>query len=166
MMYAPPKERRWARPLRDLNKALKAKWLWRFAKEDNIFRKNLVKMKYDVDKLGWWSKKSPTSHGVGCWKSIISQLDHFKSLVHFKAGNGFKVLFWHDVWCEERPLRDHFPDLFFLARFKDATVQHVTSCNEDQNHWNIIFSRSPTDWEEENNLALLANVKVAPCTGG
>jgi len=49
-----------------MNKALKAKWLWRFAKKDNTLWKNLVKMKYDVDRLGRWSKKSPNPHGVGC----------------------------------------------------------------------------------------------------
>jgi len=34
-----------------------------------------------------------------------------------------------------------------------------------KNHWNIIFSRSPNDWEEESILsllALLANTKVEP----
>jgi len=51
-----------------MNKALRAKWLWRFAKEDNILWKNMVKMKYDVDMLGWRSKKNPHPHDVGCWK--------------------------------------------------------------------------------------------------
>jgi len=54
------------RPHLDMNKALKVKLLWRFAKEDNTLGKNLVKMKYDVDRFGWWSKKSPHPHGVGC----------------------------------------------------------------------------------------------------
>jgi len=80
-------------PLRDMNKALKVKWLWRFAREDNTLWKDLLKMKYDVDKLGWWSKKSPNPHGVGCWKSITSELDLFRSLVQFKVGNGSRVLF-------------------------------------------------------------------------
>jgi len=51
-----------------------------------------------------------------------------------------------------------------MTRFKDATVKHVVSWNGDQSHWNIIFSRSPNDWEEErvlNLLPLLANTKVA-----
>jgi len=52
-----------------------------------------------------------------------------------------------------------------MTRFKDAAVQQVGSWNGDQNQWNIIFSRSPNDWEEEsvlNLLVLLANSKVAP----
>ena len=57
--------------------------------------------------------------------------------------------FWHDVWCGERPLKDNFPDLFRMACFRDVTVQQVVPWNGDQNHWNIIFSRSP-------------NTKVAP----
>jgi len=124
-----------------MNKALKVKWLWRFPREDNTLWKNLLKMKYDVARLGWWSKKSPNPHGVGCWKSITSELDQFKSLVLFKVGNGFRVLFWRDVWCGERPLKDHFPDLFRMIHFKDATVNHVMSWNGDQSHWNIAFLR-------------------------
>jgi len=49
-----------------MKKALKAKWLWRFAKEDNTLWKNKVKVKYDVGRVEWWSKKSPHPCGVGC----------------------------------------------------------------------------------------------------
>ena len=45
------------RPLRDMNEALKTKWLWRFAKEDSDMWKNGIKAKYGIDELGWWSKK-------------------------------------------------------------------------------------------------------------
>jgi len=37
------------RPLQDMNKALKAKWLWRFAKEDSTLWKNMVKLKYGIE---------------------------------------------------------------------------------------------------------------------
>ena len=70
-------------------------------------------------------------------------------------GNWSRVLFWHDV-CGEQLLEDHFPDLFRMARFKDATLNHVVSWNGDHCHWNIIFSRSPNDWEEGSVLSLLA----------
>lgn len=42
-----------------MNEALKAKWLWRVDKDDSALWKDAVKMKYEVDRFGWWSKKSP-----------------------------------------------------------------------------------------------------------
>jgi len=47
-----------------MNKVLKTKWLWRFAKEDDALHKNMIKTKYGVDDLGWWIKKSSYSYGV------------------------------------------------------------------------------------------------------
>jgi len=120
--------------------------LWRFAKEDNTLWKNVVELKYGVNGFGWWSKKSKHPHGVGCWKSIISGLDRFKSVVNFEVNNGARVYFWHDVWCEDRSFEDQFSDLFRMARCKDASMQQVVSWNGDQYHWNISFSRSPNDW--------------------
>jgi len=82
------------RPIRSMNKALKTKWLWRFASENDVLWKRVIVSKYGTDRLGWWSKKSPFAHGVGCWKSIHSTLDFFKSFVRFEVGNGARVLFW------------------------------------------------------------------------
>jgi len=113
----------------------------------------------------WMVEKSPHTHGVGCWKSIISCLNPFKSLVNFEVNNGFRILFWYDACCGDCPFKDQFSDLFRMARFKDVTMQQVVSWNGDQNHWNIIFSRSYNDWKEEsvlNLLALLATTKVLP----
>jgi len=35
-----------------MNEALKTKWLWRFAKEENAMWKNLIEAKYGIDDLG------------------------------------------------------------------------------------------------------------------
>ena len=37
------------RPLRVKNDALKTKWLWSFAKEDDAMWKNVIKAKYGID---------------------------------------------------------------------------------------------------------------------
>ena len=34
--------------------------------------KNVIKAKYGIDELGWWSKNSSYSHGVDCWKSTMA----------------------------------------------------------------------------------------------
>jgi len=145
-----------------MNDALKTKWLWRFAKEDDAMWKNVIKAKYAIDELGWWSKKSSNSHGVGYWNSILTSLKHFKSLVHFEVKNGSRVLFWHDV-CGDRPLKTLFSDLFRMARLKYVTVQEVVSWNGDISHWNLTFVRNLNDWEEDsicNLLPVLAGKEV------
>jgi len=53
--------------------------------------KKVIVSKYGANSSGWWSKRSPYAHEVGCWKSIRAMLDFFKSLVCFEA----RVLFWH-----------------------------------------------------------------------
>jgi len=55
-----------------MNEALKTKWLWRFAKEDVAMWRNVIKAKYGINDLGWWTKKSSFSHGVNFWKSILA----------------------------------------------------------------------------------------------
>jgi len=132
------------RPLCVMNDALKAQWLWRFAKEDDAMWKNVIKAKYGIDEFGW-SKKSSCSHGVGCWKPILTGLECFKSLVHFEVKDDSTMLFWHDVWCGDRPLKTLFPDLFRMARLKYATVQEVVSWNGDISHWNLAFVRNLND---------------------
>jgi len=82
----------------------------------------VIVSKYGVDSLGWWSKKSRYAHEVGCWKSILAGLELFKTLVRFQVANSSSVLFWQDVWCEDSSLKSQFPNLFRMARFKEATV--------------------------------------------
>ena len=48
------------------------------------------------------------------------------------------------------------PNLFRLARLKDATVHDVYSWNGTQHYWDITFTRSPNDWEEDSIISLLS----------
>jgi hypothetical protein len=41
--------------------------------------------------------------------------DGFAHHVRYELGDGFKVLFWHDVWYGELPLKVLFPELFTIA---------------------------------------------------
>ena len=61
--------------------------------------RNVIKVKYGIDDLGWLTKQNSYSHEVSCWKSILIALERFKSLVHFEVKDGSRVLFWHGVWC-------------------------------------------------------------------
>ena len=45
--------------------------------------------------------------------------------VGFVVGDGGKVKFWKDKWCETIPLSEAFPSLFALASNKEAWVNEV-----------------------------------------
>ena len=54
----------------------------------------------------------------------LARLGHFSRHVRFDARNGSHIKFWHDVWCGKTALQESFPDLFRLARSRDALVAH------------------------------------------
>jgi len=143
-----------------MNEALKIKWIWRFAKEEDAFWRKVIIFKYGADNLGWWSKKSPYPHRVGCWKFILAGLKLFKTLVHFQVRNGSRVLVSRDVWCGESSLMYKFPDLFGMARFKEAMVDQMFSRDGEHIQWDLSLLRSPNDWEEESTCNLLAKLDV------
>ncbi|GFY83470.1 sorting nexin 2A [Actinidia rufa] len=72
------------------NKALLGKWIWRFARGE-----------YKLWPLEGYYE------GVG----------GFQSTCIVPLGNGSKILFWHDEWCGQMPLRDKFPEFFALATY-------------------------------------------------
>jgi len=45
-----------------MNEALKSKWLWRFATDEDALWRKVIASKSGVDNSGWWSKKSPNAH--------------------------------------------------------------------------------------------------------
>jgi len=98
---------------------------------------------------GWCSKEVGGSYGFGVWKSIRRGWDAFAAHVRYEIGNGSKVLFWHDVWCGEISLKNLFPDLFLIARRKDAWVEENMQRHNGTILWNIVFSRLVHDWEVE-----------------
>jgi hypothetical protein len=69
--------------------------------------------------------------------------------VRYEVRNGSKVLFWHDVWCGEVPLKTIFPNLFLIASSKNAWVEKSMQRQNDTILWNILFTRPVHDWEVE-----------------
>jgi hypothetical protein len=67
--------------------------------------------------------------------------------VTYEVGDGSKVLFWHDVWYGEQPLKVSFLELFTIACGKDAWVADNMQLQNRNIHWNIIFARPVHDWE-------------------
>ena len=78
--------------------------------------------KYGSSRGGWRSCDITESHGVGLWKFICMGWQNFKGHFRFDLGIGSKISFWEDVWCEERSVKDTFPGLFSITRFREASI--------------------------------------------
>ena len=78
--------------------------------------------KYRSSWGGWRSCVITESHGVGLWKYICMGWSNFERHFIFDLGGGSKISFWEDVWCGEGSLKDTFPGLFNIARFRGATI--------------------------------------------
>jgi hypothetical protein len=80
---------------------------------------------------------------------IRREWDSFAKHVRYEVGDGSSVLFWHDVWCVEQPLKVSFPKLFTIACGKDACMADNMQLQNGNIHWNIIFTKPVHDWEVE-----------------
>lgn len=85
------------RDLRDLNRALLAKWLWRYGKEPNALWRKVIDAKYKAHEFGWFSKEPRGSYGCSVLKDIFKEMERYKSGIEYVIGRGNKVSFWHDV---------------------------------------------------------------------
>ena len=68
------------------------------------------------------SKEAMGPYGVGVWRSTRRKWAGFSKIVRYEMGRGSMVLFWHDLWCGEQPLKFSFPELFIIACIKDTEV--------------------------------------------
>ncbi|RVW17753.1 hypothetical protein CK203_071684 [Vitis vinifera] len=73
------------------------------------------------------------------------------SYLGLPLGNGRKVKFWKDLWCEDQTLKDTFHNLFWLAVNKDEDVEDVLSWKNSKNYYFSVrslyrsFTRASSD---------------------
>jgi hypothetical protein len=78
--------------------------------------------------------------GAGVWKYNRRGWRDFSRFVRYELGNGYKVRFWHDLWCGEQPLKVSYPNLFSFALCKDAwAVDHIQFGNGKSTTEYIIY---------------------------
>ena len=51
--------------------------------------------------------------------------DDFSTHLSFNVGLGNRVHFWHDRWCSDRPLKEHFLELLGCSLNQDDTIDSV-----------------------------------------
>jgi hypothetical protein len=90
----------------------------------------VVEAKYDSLSSDWYSKEIAVPFGFGVWKYITRRWGVFSRFIIYEVGNGSKIQFWRDVWCEDQPLKDAFPELLSTTRCKEAwVVDNMQFCN-------------------------------------
>lgn len=80
------------------NKALLGKWWWRFPKERDSLRAEVIESKYSLQDNGWDAGLATWSTFRSPWKFISRVYPMFLQLVTVQLGKGDKVRFWEDTW--------------------------------------------------------------------
>jgi hypothetical protein len=153
------------RDLRSFNKALLGKWLWRYGSERDALWRLVVDAKYGILWGGWCSKVAKGPYGVSVWKFIRRGWDNFLQHCGFAVGDGKRVKFWHDCWCGDMFLKGAFPDLFVIARDREASVDDIMSFSNGILHWDVHFSRNVHDWELESLSSFMELIYSIPLKG-
>ncbi|RVW13852.1 hypothetical protein CK203_079439 [Vitis vinifera] len=93
-------------------------------------------------------------YGVGVWKAIRNGWEDFRSHSRFLVGDGTRVKFWKDLWCENQSLEEAFPILFNLSVNKEGLVAEAWEEDGAGGSWGPRFNRHLNDWEvgEVENL--------------
>ena len=100
--------------LRVMNEALKTKWLWRYAKEEDALWKKVIVFKYGTNTFCWWSKRSPYVYVVSYWNSIHAGLDFFSLFLWFilRLEVGLGCCFGMIFGVRSNLVKFNFPMLF------------------------------------------------------
>ena len=137
------------RNVRLFNKALLGKWLWRFGTERETLWRHVIHSKYGSLPGGWTSATIPGPYGVGLWKNIRKDWVQFAQYLRFEVGDGTRIKFWTDPWCESGPLKEAFPELYNISRDKEAWVADHLNYQNEVVTWSLNFIRPAHDWELE-----------------
>ncbi|KAF3647188.1 putative TMV resistance protein N-like [Capsicum annuum] len=127
------------------------KWLWRYNEEGEALWREVIIAKYG--EMSPWCTKS-TNEPSRVWRTIRNLWPKMKENLFIKVVNGNKTKFWNDVWIDQSPLRELFPDLFQICDNPDVRVGDYWS----EQGWDISFRRSVNDWEIERVAELLGKL--------
>lgn len=120
-----------------LNKALLAKWYWRFRKEDRALWVQIIKSIHGHDSVMGNGDSIKTG---STWKRIVKVLQELKTdnidprgKIKAEVGNGRNTSFWEDWWLGDKRLKDEFQRAYTLDPNRNATVEE--RCKERGRNW-------------------------------
>ena len=85
------------------------------------------------------------------------------------VGDGSRILFWHDKWTGDVPLKILYPKLFLCSANKEACIFEVLSppVGDNDRVWSLSFHRDFNDWELAASYSFLHFIQTQiPREGG
>ncbi|KAE8726444.1 hypothetical protein F3Y22_tig00006886pilonHSYRG00006 [Hibiscus syriacus] len=135
------------------NKALLAKWGWRFANEKDALWRSVISFKYGSDKIPWMVSTDKIKEASIIWRGIINnlrseELSKWMSFDSFRwqVGDGKTMWFWEDVWLGEKSFMNRFPRIYRLVSRKFRTIFEVLRESEWRDS-SVLFVRQLLDRE-------------------
>ncbi|KAL0552328.1 hypothetical protein IC582_011437 [Cucumis melo] len=135
------------------NKALLTKWLWRYLSEPKALWRRLIQCKYKGKYPGDIPSNISSSTSKAPWRSIIDNIDWFRSNQSWDLNNGDQISFWYSNWSLEGRLLTAYPRLFALSLDKEITVKDAWNTLDSQ--WIIRFRRELNDRERSKWAKIL-----------
>ena len=139
----------------DKNRALIAKWIWRFGREQSqLLWKDVLSNKYDINPESLIMKirnsrslspfaKSLQSLLLGTELHSTMTREGFRMII----GNGSFIDFWEDPWVKDGSLKNLYPRIFALAQQKTGSINKFGEWIGGSWVWNILLRRRVFDWE-------------------
>ncbi|XP_026398949.1 uncharacterized protein LOC113294785 [Papaver somniferum] len=140
------------------NKALLAKWSWRFSKEKKQLWRRIIHEKMQTQENAIWVKDSNKPQGKRMWKNIQKQKQVVEQITTTHLNKGDSVSFWWDAWAGTQSLKIQFPNIYKIATSKNATIKEMIS----NNAWNLKLRRNLTQREIPEMMALFATLGTPP----
>ncbi|XP_058733340.1 uncharacterized protein LOC131604946 [Vicia villosa] len=104
------------RDVGEMNKALLLKWKWRILKEDKAIWSRFLLLRY----------QDPKTKVLASSKDLLSGDDSRRN-----------ILFWHNCWVDDHPLRVTFPLLFARTTNNLCTVSDLFTFNQGEFTWKL-----------------------------
>jgi hypothetical protein len=117
--------------LRDKNKALLFKWLWRFGLDESSMWNNVIKSIHNTN-CSKLLLQAPIPGAGTIWTHIVNHCvkdNRLQDIVNKQSlvliGNGKKTMFWLDFRINNHCLAEHFHNLFHLSNDKEASIDKM-----------------------------------------
>ncbi|WVZ87323.1 hypothetical protein U9M48_033978 [Paspalum notatum var. saurae] len=134
-----------------LNIALLSKWLYKLLTLDGLWQQ-MLRNKYVGSKpLAQVEWKLGDSHFWSCLMRVKPDFFRFGT---FLVKDGSQARFWEDTWLDGTPLKDQYPSLYNIARFKFISIAEAMSASPPNFSWRRqLFGTNLDNW-----LSLLSRI--------